>query len=71
MEEKDYGAIPYSIIVFEKIPLMYQAVVLSKEEAIKKGFQIEQVTTQYKCFLQIDLWLAVLRFNWKTKLLDV
>jgi hypothetical protein len=71
MEEKDYGAIPYSIVVFEKIPYMYESKMLPEEEAIEKGYQVETITTQYNCYLQIDLWIAVLRFQWLTKLINL
>lgn len=70
MTEADYGSAIDSIIVFEKKPYQYKSVMLPREEAINKGHQVEVINTQYQCFLKIDLWLLILRFQWLTKFND-
>lgn len=67
MTDRDRGYVVKSIIVFEKYPYTYEAVILSDEEAKKKGYRIENIVVGYTNWLEIDLWLVVLTFNWKSK----
>ncbi len=69
--EENWGMVPYAIVVMQKRPEMYHARVLPREEAKKKRYAVEQVVTQYSYYLQIDLWLLVLSFKWKSKELVV
>lgn len=61
---KDRGMIPNSIIVFHKQSWMYEARVLSPEERKKAGYAVKNEVVQWKCSLRIDLWIAVLTFEW-------
>lgn len=68
IREEDRGYMNWSLIVFEKQPLMYSSRVLGEKEKRQKAYEVERVTVQYQCFLQVDLWLIVFAHTWKTKL---
>lgn len=61
------GYITFSIISFSKRPWMCQSTVLSDHEAWRKGYRVENITTQWSCYLRIDLYFAVFDFDWLTK----
>ncbi len=68
IDDKDYGSIVDSIIAFQKRPYQYKTIKLTTAEAMEEGYDVKIITTQYQCFIRIDLWLIVLRFQWFTKL---
>lgn len=65
MSEKEYQP-SNAIVMFGKYPEQFKVVPLSPEQARKKGHDMEKLITQYKCFIRIDLWFAVLEFDWLT-----
>lgn len=69
IKKEDYGSYVDSIIVYEKRAVAYSTRVLKPDEVIKKGYNVETVDTHFKHFLQIDLWLIILRFNWESNTL--
>lgn len=67
LKPEDYGVVRYAIVVYEKKPFHYRARVLSKKESLVKGYQVENIVIDYRCYLQIDLWLVVFDFTWQTE----
>lgn len=67
MQEADYGYETNSVIIFCKTPLLISVRTLLPEEAKIKGFERESYPSQYTYRLLIDLWLIILKFDWKGK----
>jgi hypothetical protein len=60
----DYGMAYKSIILFDKRESRYEVTELTDQAAEQMGCRILRVVKEYKCYLQIDLWLFVLEFDW-------
>ena len=67
LNEMDYGAYHYAIVIYEKRPEQYKTQLLGAVESKQKGYNVENIVVQYKHFLQIDLWLCVIRLSWLGK----
>lgn len=61
LDEKDMGMVKDSIIWIEKIPFMFK--IVQKEDL---SFT-EQVVTQYRYRVHIDLWFMYIRFQFLSK----
>lgn len=68
MNDTNRGQQKWSIILFEKMPYMNHVKVLTEKEVREKGYGVENIVVQYKCFLQIDLWICVIATTWLTRL---
>lgn len=68
--DRDMGMVVHPwIVLFGKLPVQYgTSRYLDDAEAKKKGYRIEQTVLQYRYILKIDLWLAILEFEWHSKI---
>ncbi len=68
---KDEGYERWGIIIYSRHELLMETRIVSPEYAKQKGhvasFDRYVVCVQYKYYLEIDLWICVLRFNWLGK----
>ena len=58
----DWGMSYKSIILFGKIPLLFNS-------KVHEDGKCENYTSQFKYVLEIDLFLIILSFNWKGRII--
>lgn len=65
MKKEDMGMARSAIITFEKKEMLFSTRVLSEKESREKGHDVESYSVQFGYVLVIDLWIVIIRFNWK------
>ena len=62
MRDEDEGCAIYSIVKFRRLPYLWTNFPVG--DFIKGESKSEVVVIQYKCYLEIDLWILILNFQW-------
>lgn len=61
MQERDYGAYQFAFVVYEKRAIYFE---YQDRGHLHPEGQFEAVPVQWKHYLRIDLWIAILDFKW-------